>query len=71
MPYGKPAGVACIHLGTDMACALFGSPDRPDVCAGFAPEPGVCGANRDEGLRLIAALELASGESRKRSPNQL
>ncbi len=43
MPLGKPAGVPCIHLDAQRRCGIFQSPDRPAVCAGFAPEPEVCG----------------------------
>ena len=60
MPDGKPSGVACVHLDDSMACRLFGSSLRPDFCAGFAPEPDVCGNHRDEALALISVLDLAS-----------
>src|SRR5215468_1330965 len=40
LPHGKPAGVRCPHLTADIRCALFGSPDRPAVCAGLRAGPG-------------------------------
>lgn len=57
MPQGKPAGVPCVHLTLEMACALYGRPERPACCAGLKPEPGICGGSQDEALRLIAVLE--------------
>ncbi|WP_088653787.1 YkgJ family cysteine cluster protein [Geofilum rhodophaeum] len=57
MPNGKPAGMPCIHLTSDLQCGIFHSPDRPRVCAGFKPEPLVCGTNRDEALAILSALE--------------
>src|SRR5688572_22135576 len=40
MPNGKPAGVRCIHLTSDLRCALFGQPERPRVCSGLRPRTG-------------------------------
>jgi hypothetical protein len=57
MPEGKPAGVRCIHLSEDYRCLIFGSPDRPWVCAAFKAEPEVCGNSREEAMALLAALE--------------
>jgi Fe-S-cluster containining protein len=60
MPDGKPAGVRCVHLAEDLRCGLWGDSRRPAVCAGFRAEPEVCGADRDEALRLIGELEAAT-----------
>jgi isochorismate synthase EntC len=57
MPAGKPAGVACAHLLTDLRCGLFGDPRRPDVCERFQPEPATCGAHRHEAMALLGTLE--------------
>ncbi len=57
MPNGKPAGVPCIHLNEDFSCAIFHSPDRPKVCAGFKAEPLVCGNNREQALEILSELE--------------
>lgn len=60
MPYGKPAGVCCAHLDQHFRCRLFGSSQRPDVCARFEADPQVCGQNREQALELITVLELAT-----------
>lgn len=60
MPRGKPAGERCVQLTPDNRCALFGSPERPAFCAGFAPAPAVCGDNRAEALARLARLEAAT-----------
>lgn len=57
MPEGKPAGVPCVQLTEDNLCALFGQPERPDVCQAFSAERSVCGDHREEALRIIATLE--------------
>lgn len=57
MPNGKAAGVRCLHLTDDFLCAIFGHPERPSVCSGFAAEPDVCGNSRDEAIKLIGWLE--------------
>ena len=60
MPAGKPAGVRCLHLDSQLRCALFDDPRRPALCAAFLPELAVCGNSREEAMQLIGALELAS-----------
>ena len=60
MPAGKPAGVRCIHLQADSACAIFDSPLRPTCCAQFQAEPAACGSNAQEALRILAAWEASS-----------
>ena len=60
MPAGKPAGVRCIQLDAANRCKLFGKPERPDVCRRLKPEIAMCGANRDDALRTLATLELAT-----------
>ncbi len=57
MPEGKPAGVPCIHLTEDFACAIFDSPERPEVCWRFAAETLVCGRNRQDALQILMSLE--------------
>ena len=58
MPGGKPAGVACVNLDPQsLRCRIWQTPDYPTTCREFAPEPGVCGADRSEALRLIGDLE--------------
>ena len=60
MPEGKPAGVACVHLDSEMCCGLFGDSRRPALCDQFRAEPALCGGNRAEALQRIALLELQS-----------
>ncbi|MBD3307012.1 YkgJ family cysteine cluster protein [candidate division KSB3 bacterium] len=57
MPAGKPAGQRCLHLSDAYRCLLFHDPRRPEVCQRFRPSSEVCGASREEALRLIADLE--------------
>ncbi|MDA0892805.1 MAG: YkgJ family cysteine cluster protein [Proteobacteria bacterium] len=58
MPRGKPAGVACVHLTAEAACALFNDLRRPAVCANFKPDVMVCGQTREEALHLLQTLEV-------------
>ncbi|KZY63569.1 hypothetical protein A3742_03545 [Oleiphilus sp. HI0071] len=58
MPDGKPAGVRCINLDQQNRCTVY--KQRPDVCRNFRAEKDTCGANFDEALTLIGALEKAT-----------
>ncbi|RCS31595.1 YkgJ family cysteine cluster protein [Rhodanobacter denitrificans] len=60
MPHGKPAGVRCVQLAADYRCALFGHPERPEVCRRLRPEPAMCGGHRDHALAWLARLEAAT-----------
>jgi isochorismate synthase EntC len=60
MPDGKAAGEACVHLDTDMRCALFGDPRRPALCEAFMPEPAICGDTREQALSNLRRLEADS-----------
>lgn len=60
MPNGKPAGVVCVHLTTERRCDIFGSPDRPPVCAGFMAEQQVCGGSAEEALQILTWWEQAT-----------
>jgi len=62
MPEGKPAGVRCIHLTKDLKCALFGMPERPDVCIRFKAEKLVCGNSQTGAVKKLASLEGISFE---------
>jgi hypothetical protein len=57
MPQGKRAGERCVHLDADLKCALFGSPQRPAVCAGLQPSREMCGDSREHALAWLARLE--------------
>jgi uncharacterized protein len=56
MENGKPAGVRCIHLTDDYKCALFGKPERPEVCKTFRAEVQFCGTSRDEAMSILMSL---------------
>jgi Fe-S-cluster containining protein len=56
MPYGKPAGIKCIHLLNDYRCSLYNSPERPKVCTDFKAEPEFCGTTREEALQILYSL---------------
>lgn len=57
MPGGKPSGVPCVHLAPEGLCAIFGRPERPQVCAEFKPMPDTCGGSFEEALELMELLE--------------
>jgi Fe-S-cluster containining protein len=57
MPHGKPAGIPCVQLTDDYGCALFGRPERPQVCRHLRPQAAMCGAHRYEALDILSALE--------------
>lgn len=57
MPHGKPAGMRCIHLTGDYRCALFGKPERPQVCRLFQPSLETCGRSREEAFVYLTYLE--------------
>jgi uncharacterized protein len=60
MPDGKPAGVRCAQLTADNHCAVFGRPERPEVCRRLRPSLAMCGADRDEALAVLMQLEFAT-----------
>jgi Fe-S-cluster containining protein len=64
MPEGKPAGVRCVQLTANLRCILFGRPERPAVCSSLQPAIEMCGRSAEEAMRILAALEAATG------PNQ-
>lgn len=57
MEGGKPAGVRCSQLADDNACRIFGSPERPAVCASLQPAVDMCGASRSHALTWLTRLE--------------
>lgn len=60
MPHGKPAGVPCVQLDDAGRCRIFGSPDRPAVCSGLQPNTEMCGETREQALRVLTAMEMAT-----------
>lgn len=57
MPQGKPAGIACAHLTSELLCELFNTPERPAVCGSLQPSVAMCGQNREEALAYLHELE--------------
>jgi hypothetical protein len=60
MPYGKPAGVRCLHLTHDHPCALYGKPGRPEVCTRLRPSEEMCGQTAREAFVWLAWIERAT-----------
>ncbi len=60
MPDGKPAGVPCIQLDTDLRCKVFGTPRRPAFCGGLQPSAEMCGTSREEAMEWLSRLERAT-----------
>ena len=57
MPQGKRAGERCAHLTPDLACELFGRPERPAVCGGLQPSTEMCGNSREHAMLWLQQLE--------------
>jgi uncharacterized protein len=64
---GKAAGVPCVQLTTDMRCALFGSPQRPAVCASLRPSAEMCGDTRADAIAWLTALDRDTQPERVRN----
>ena len=60
MPGGKPAGVPCAHLTTELRCELFGRPERPAFCSGLWPSREMCGEHRYQAMTWLTHLEHAT-----------
>lgn len=60
MPNGKPAFTRCIHLSDDYLCLIYDDPRRPAVCASLRAERDMCGDTRDDALRILTGMELAT-----------
>jgi len=57
MPDGKPAGVRCVQLTADSLCAIFGTPERPQICNNLRPMPEMCGTSTREAYEYLERLE--------------
>jgi hypothetical protein len=60
MPNGKPAGVRCVQLVDGYRCAIFGKPERPEVCRNLRPSASMCGRNREDAMAHLETLERAT-----------
>jgi Fe-S-cluster containining protein len=63
MPEGKPAHVRCVQLSPENRCRLFGLPERPKVCEGFAATLENCGETDEQAFQLLTQLELITRPS--------
>lgn len=68
MPHGKPAGIRCVQLTDGGRCALFGRPERPEVCTRLRPGEEMCGRTREEALAFLGGLERATEPSPPGTP---
>ena len=57
MPGGKAAGERCVQLDAENRCLIFGSPERPAVCASLKPAVDMCGADRSHAMQYLAQLD--------------
>ncbi|MES0319921.1 YkgJ family cysteine cluster protein [Citrobacter sedlakii] len=57
MPNGKPANTPCVQLDARLRCKIFGSPQRPKVCAGLQPDAEMCGRSREQAMTYLIELE--------------
>ncbi|HBU8850955.1 YkgJ family cysteine cluster protein [Citrobacter sedlakii] len=57
MPNGKPANTPCVQLDARLRCKIFGSPQRPKVCAGLQPDAEMCGCSREQAMTYLIELE--------------
>jgi hypothetical protein len=57
MPDGKPAGVRCVQLTDDHRCALFGKPERPEVCNRFGASIEMCGDTALDAYQYLSRLQ--------------
>ena len=57
MPQGKPAGVACVQLGAERQCLIFGRSDRPAVCASLQASSEMCGDSPAAAFAWLTVLE--------------
>ena len=60
MPAGKAAGVHCVQLTDDHRCRIFNQPQRPNVCGGFRAALDTCGESREDAMRYLGWLEVAT-----------
>jgi Fe-S-cluster containining protein len=57
-PFGKPAGVRCLHLDNENKCSIFLLPSRPLVCSGFQATKDACGSTKEEAMTILSEWEI-------------
>jgi len=60
-PFGKPAGVRCLHLDNENKCSIFLQPNRPLVCSGFQATEDACGSTKEEAMAILSEWEVMTG----------
>ena len=65
---GKPAGVRCTHLTAELRCALFGTPERPEVCTSLRPQLEMCGDSAGEAMATLIRWESLTKPTRHHDP---
>jgi len=63
LPHGKPAGIPCPELDTDMRCRLFGQSHRPRVCGSLQPSNEMCGTCREDAMHYLTQLEVLTSHT--------
>lgn len=66
MPEGKPAGVPCVQLDSELRCKIFGLPERPPVCSSLRPSEQMCGHSRSAAMTFLAELEIRTTPTEQR-----
>lgn len=64
MPHGKPAGVPCVQLDTQLRCRLFGQAQRPAVCVSLKPSADMCGDAPAQAMLWLGRLEALTAPAR-------
>ncbi|MDD5277593.1 MAG: YkgJ family cysteine cluster protein [Methylovulum sp.] len=62
-PFGKPAGVRCLHLDSENKCSIFLQPSRPRVCNGFQATEVACGNTKEEAMAILSQWEILTGDA--------
>jgi uncharacterized protein len=65
MPHGKTSGVRCMNLTHDHRCALYGKPERPEVCKRLRASEEMCGQTAREAFVWLAWMERATQRGRR------
>ncbi|WP_374089582.1 YkgJ family cysteine cluster protein [Methylomicrobium lacus] len=60
-PFGKPAGMRCLHLDVQNKCSIFLHPSRPLVCRGFQATEDSCGSSAEEAMAILSEWENLTG----------
>jgi len=62
-PFGKQAGIRCLHLDIENKCSIFLQSSRPLVCSGFQATEDACGNTREEAIAILSEWEILTGDT--------